>query len=76
MKVNFLIGIHPPYLQISLRGGHIKIVLCPVKNEDAPAGIRTRVTTLKGLRPWPLDDGGLIKLVYIALKSFLNLIFL
>jgi integrase len=23
-----------------------------------PNGIRTRVTALKGRRPWPLDDGG------------------
>ena len=27
----------------------------------APTGIRTLVLALKGLRPGPLDDGGLVK---------------
>jgi hypothetical protein len=32
--------------------------LAPLLEGDAPSGIRTRATTLKGWRPRPLVDGG------------------
>ena len=41
--------------------------LCKVtKSYYAPTGIRTRVTALKGLCPWPLDERGILPILCLC----------